>query len=315
MVQTQLPDVHMLFLQHVHSILTSLLPFLLLHSLHLASLLLHLTDRHLWFFFLWPAAAWGGALLAILHLEESRIDGLLLLEVFYGRQAVDGCDSVRLHFRDDGFDHERIVVHPSEIGDDGCKIEVLLLHLLMMAATLFRLPRPYKNFHSLKDLIHPPHVTIHEMRVVNLQEPMILFILFGGPMTSIHVFTLLRSPPASSRWLDERRELPHHLILSWWGVMECELEMCVGGLRGGRRRERVRRVVGVFLLLMLLLWVKIEGVHVLGVLAGVIRFIIFIEEVLLLPFKDYSMCYKTPHISGLEILGAVEPKNIYFCVG
>lgn len=53
----------------------------------------------------------------------------------------------------------------------------------------------------------------------------------------------------------------------------------------------------------------------LGVLAGVIRFIIFIEEVLLLPFKDYSMCYKTPLISALEILGAGEPKNIYFCVG
>lgn len=214
MVQTQLPDVHMRFFQHVHPILTSLLPLLLLHSLHLASLLLHLAYRHLWFFLLWPAAAGGGALLAVLQLEEGWIYGLLLLEVFYGGQALDGCHSVRLHFRDDGLDHERIVVHASEIGNDGRKIVVFLLHLLMVAATLFRLPRAYKNFHSLEDLIHPPHVTIHEMRVVNLQEPMILFILLSGPMASIHVFTLLRSPPASSRWLDKRRELPHHLILS-----------------------------------------------------------------------------------------------------
>ena len=89
--------------------------------------------------------------------------------------------------------------------------------------------------------------------------------------------------------------------------------MSVSGLRGGRRGKWIGRVECVFFLLLFLLWVKIEGVHGLG-WGGVIRFIIFIERVLLLPFKDYSICYKTPRISGKKSQGTREPKNIYFCV-
>lgn len=158
----------MRLLQHVHSILKSLLPLLLLDPLHLASLLLHFADHYLHLVLLCFSASRGCALLAVLELENGRIDCLLFFEVVNRGQSIDGCDSRGIHFRDDGLNHKRIIVHLPEIGDDGRKIEVFFLHLLMMTATLFRLPRAYEYLHGLEDLIHPSHMSVHKMCVVNL---------------------------------------------------------------------------------------------------------------------------------------------------
>ena len=94
---------------------------------------------------------------------------------------------------------ERRIVDFSQIADDRNKVQVLFLHLLMMTTTLFCLPGSDKNLHRFEDFVCPPHVSIHEMLVVNLQKPMILFILFDRPMPSIHVLQFLPSSPAFLR--------------------------------------------------------------------------------------------------------------------
>ena len=56
----------------------------------------------------------------------------------------------------------------SEVGDDGNKVAMLYLHLLVVAAALFGLPRSYEDLHSFEDFVHATHVAIHEMLVVDL---------------------------------------------------------------------------------------------------------------------------------------------------
>lgn len=56
----------------------------------------------------------------------------------------------------------------SEAGDDGNKVAMFYLHLLVVAATLFCLPRSYEDLHSFEDFVHATHVAIHEVLVVDL---------------------------------------------------------------------------------------------------------------------------------------------------
>jgi len=62
---------------------------------------------------------------------------------------------------------------------------VFLLHLLVMTSTLLSLSRVDKLLHGLEDLIHPPHVFINEMLRIELEEPMVSFVLFEVPVTSL----------------------------------------------------------------------------------------------------------------------------------
>lgn len=60
-----------------------------------------------------------------------------------------------------------VVVMP-KVSDYRDEVVIFLLHLLVVASTLLSLPGSDEGLHSLEDLVHASHVTIHKMFVVDL---------------------------------------------------------------------------------------------------------------------------------------------------
>ena len=60
-----------------------------------------------------------------------------------------------------------------------------------MAATLFCLPCAYEDLHCFEDLVCAPHVSVDEMFEVDLQKPMVFFVLIKRPVTSVNIFVLV----------------------------------------------------------------------------------------------------------------------------
>ena len=56
----------------------------------------------------------------------------------------------------------------SEITDDGDEVQVLFLHLLMVAATLFCLPCSNKYLHRFEDFVCSSHMPVNEMLIMDL---------------------------------------------------------------------------------------------------------------------------------------------------
>ena len=210
MIHAQLPNVHLTFLQHVHPrektfLLLPLLlnsPLLLSYSINLWNLnflsnwfgsdlscLLALS----WFSGLSPVLAISSIINTFSPFLEFRrwFDGLLFHKILDSCQALGGVRSKGIDFLQDGLDINGAVVLFSEIGDDGGEVEVLLLHLLVMAATLLCLSCSHEHLHRLEDLVHATHVTIHKVTVVDLQEPVVSLVLLQRPMPSVHNFHLL----------------------------------------------------------------------------------------------------------------------------
>jgi hypothetical protein len=79
----------------------------------------------------------------------------------------------------------------SKITDNGDKVVIFFLHFLMVASALFCLTSANEGFHCLEDLIHASHMTIDEMFIVDLQEPMIFLVLLQEPMTPVHIFVIV----------------------------------------------------------------------------------------------------------------------------
>lgn len=68
-----------------------------------------------------------------------------------------------------------------------------------MAATLFCLPCAYEDLHCFEDLVCAPHMSVDEMFEVDLQKPMVFFVLLKRPVTSVDIFVLVTcSSPLSS---------------------------------------------------------------------------------------------------------------------
>jgi hypothetical protein len=65
----------------------------------------------------------------------------------------------------------------SKIEQDSGNAVILFFHFLVVTAALLCLPGPHKGCHCLENLVHPAHMFVQEMIVVNLQEPMITLIL------------------------------------------------------------------------------------------------------------------------------------------
>ena len=57
-----------------------------------------------------------------------------------------------------------------------------------MASALLCLPCPDKVCHGFEDLVHASHVLVQEMVVVDLEEPVISFVLVQSPMTEFLIW-------------------------------------------------------------------------------------------------------------------------------
>lgn len=82
---------------------------------------------------------------------------------------------------------------------------IFFLHFLVVASTLFGLPGAHEDSHGLEYFVHSPHMFIQKMVVVNLQEPMIPFVLLKSPMSELLVgiegfLTFGSSGPGSISW-------------------------------------------------------------------------------------------------------------------
>ena len=59
---------------------------------------------------------------------------------------------------------------------------IFFLHFLVVASALLGLPRSDEDRHRLEYFVHPPHMLIQEVVVVNFQEPMIPLVLLKSPV-------------------------------------------------------------------------------------------------------------------------------------
>jgi hypothetical protein len=59
---------------------------------------------------------------------------------------------------------------------------MFFLHFLVMTSTLFCLSRIHKFLHCLEDFVGSSHVFINKMGRVNLEEPVISFVLLEVPV-------------------------------------------------------------------------------------------------------------------------------------
>ena len=66
----------------------------------------------------------------------------------------------------------------------------LLFHFLVVAAALLGLPTSYENLHGFEDSVHPPHLSVHEVFVMDLQKPVVFLVFLQQPMASVHCLLL-----------------------------------------------------------------------------------------------------------------------------
>ena len=68
---------------------------------------------------------------------------------------------------------------------------ILLLHLLVVAAALFRLPGLYEIGHALEDFISSSQIFVNEMSVMQLQKPVVKLVFLGTPVPLLDILCLL----------------------------------------------------------------------------------------------------------------------------
>lgn len=73
----------------------------------------------------------------------------------------------------------------SQIEDDVIEVFVLLFHLLVVGAALVSSPATEEVSHCFKNLVHPPHVFVLEVAVVDLQKPVVLALLHWIPVARL----------------------------------------------------------------------------------------------------------------------------------
>lgn len=70
---------------------------------------------------------------------------------------------------------------------------IFFLHFLMMAAALLCLPSLNKICHTFEYFISSSEILVNKMFIMQLQKPMIQFILLWSPVTLLDIFCLLLS--------------------------------------------------------------------------------------------------------------------------
>jgi hypothetical protein len=58
-------------------------------------------------------------------------------------------------------------------------VVVLLLHFLMVASALFCFAHAHEAGHAFEDPVQASHLPVQEVAVVNLQKPVVAFVLLG----------------------------------------------------------------------------------------------------------------------------------------
>jgi hypothetical protein len=64
-----------------------------------------------------------------------------------------------------------------QASNDGSEGKKFLFHLLMMGPALLGLSSSNKGLHRLENFVHPSHMSVDKMNVMEFQKPMIKFIL------------------------------------------------------------------------------------------------------------------------------------------
>ncbi len=62
---------------------------------------------------------------------------------------------------------------------------MFFLHLLMMTPALLSFSSQNEFFHCLKNLVHSSQMLVHKMLAIDLQKPMISFVFFKCPVSSL----------------------------------------------------------------------------------------------------------------------------------
>ena len=62
----------------------------------------------------------------------------------------------------------------------------------MVAAALLGLPGANEGLHGFEYFVHAAHVSVHEMFIVNLKEPVITFVLLLHPVPPVNIFLFVQ---------------------------------------------------------------------------------------------------------------------------
>jgi hypothetical protein len=89
-------------------------------------------------------------------------------EFFESGEKLTASGGMNLHIVVDRLEFKSLIVLVAEVADDCEEIVIFLLHLLVVAAALFGLSGADELLHGLEDLVHPPHVSVDKVPIVDL---------------------------------------------------------------------------------------------------------------------------------------------------
>lgn len=116
------------------------------------------------------------AVLELVVSDESALLQLVALVLELGADGVGAEAGVEVH---------------AQLDEDLVEGVVLLLHLLVVAAALLGLPGLDEVGHALEYFVGPAEVLVHEVLVVQFEEPVVELVLLGGPVPLLNVLGLL----------------------------------------------------------------------------------------------------------------------------